>query len=79
MNEATGNVRDRSGAVVRPPIAMALAAIAGFALDWLYPLPFLPAAVPAGGLGGIVFLAGLVLLVWAAASFRRAGTQIAIT
>jgi protein-S-isoprenylcysteine O-methyltransferase Ste14 len=79
MNEATGNFRDRSGAVVRPPIAWALAAIAGLALDWLYPMPFLPVAVPAGWLGGIVFLAGLVLLIWAAATFRRAGTQIPTT
>ncbi len=79
MNEATGNLRDSSGAVVRPPIAWALAAIAGLALDSLYPLPFLPAAVPAGWLGGIVFLAGLALLIWAAATFRRAGTQIQTT
>ncbi len=53
MSEATGNLRDSSGAAVRPPIAWALAAIAGLALDWLYPLPFLPAAVPTGWLGGI--------------------------
>lgn len=79
MNEATGNLRDSSGAVVRPPIPWALAAIGGIALDWLYPLPFLPAAVPAGGLGGIVFLAGWVLLIWAATTFRRAGTQIQTT
>ncbi|WP_225040493.1 hypothetical protein WGT02_34675 (plasmid) [Rhizobium sp. T1470] len=49
MSEATGNLRDSSGAAVRPPIAWALAAIAGLALDWLYPLPFLPAAVRAAG------------------------------
>lgn len=76
MSEATRNLRDSSGAAVRPPIAWALAAIAGLALDWLYPLPFVPTDVPAGWLGGIVFLAGLALLIWAATTFRRAGTQI---
>ena len=79
MNGSTGNLRDSSGAAVRPPIAWALAVIAGLALDWLYPLPFLPTAVPAGWLGGIVFLAGLALLIWAAATFRQAGTQIQTT
>ena len=75
MNEASGAPRDSSGVTVRPPIAWALTAIAGLALDWLYPLPFLPAP-SAGWLGGIVFLAGLALLIWAATTFRRAGTNV---
>jgi len=79
MSEARRSLRDNSGAAIRPPIAWALAAIAGLALDWLYPLPFLPADLPAGRLGGIVFLAGLALLIWAATTFRRAGTQIPTT
>ncbi|QEL22703.1 isoprenylcysteine carboxylmethyltransferase family protein [Bosea sp. F3-2] len=79
MSEARRSLRDNSGAAIRPPIAWALAAIAGLALDWLYPLPFLPADLPAGWLGGIVFLAGLALLIWAATTFRRAGTQIPTT
>ncbi|MBD9375368.1 isoprenylcysteine carboxylmethyltransferase family protein [Rhizobium sp. ARZ01] len=79
MNETTENMRDNSGAVVRPPIAWMLAVIAGIALDWLYPLPFLPAGVPTGWPGGILFLAGLALLIWAAMTFRRAGTQIQTT
>jgi len=79
MNEARGGFRDSSGAAVRPPIVWALTAIAGLVLDRLYPLPFLPAAVPAGWLGGVVFLASLALLIWAATTFRRAGTQIQTT
>ena len=79
MNEANGNLRDSSGAAVRPPIAWALTVAAGLALDWLYALPLLPAAMPAGELGGIVFLAGLALLIWAAATFRRAGTQVQLS
>jgi protein-S-isoprenylcysteine O-methyltransferase Ste14 len=75
MDEGGGNFRDSSGAAVRPPIAWALTVVTGLALDWLYPLPFLPAAWA----GGLVFLAGLALLIWAATTFRRAGTQIPTT
>jgi protein-S-isoprenylcysteine O-methyltransferase Ste14 len=76
MSEASGSSRDRAGVAVRPPIAWALAAAAALVLDRLYPLPFLPPAAPAGWLGAIVFLAGLALLIWAAKTFRRAGTNI---
>lgn len=79
MNETTGNSSDSSGAVVRPPIAWLLAAGCGLVLDRLYPLPFLPAAVPGGLVGGIVFLAGLALLIWSATTFSRAGTEIPTT
>jgi len=39
---------DTANVIVRPPIAWALAVLAGLALNWLMPLPFLPAAVQAG-------------------------------
>jgi len=76
MNEASGDNRDSSGAAVRPPIAWALAAAVGLVLDRLHPLPFLPAAVPGGWVGGVVFLAGFALLMWAASMFHRAGTKV---
>ncbi|MDR6757307.1 protein-S-isoprenylcysteine O-methyltransferase Ste14 [Mycoplana sp. BE70] len=78
MDQPNSNLRDNSGAVIRPPIAWGLSVIAGLALDRLYSLPF-PSGVPTGWLGGIVFLAGVALLVWAATTFRRAGTQIQTT
>lgn len=78
MNETTGKSADSSGAVVHPPIAWVLAVGGGFVLDRLYPLPFVPDAVPGVVVGGIVFLAGLALLVWSAVTFGRAGTQIQI-
>ncbi|TCN28410.1 methyltransferase family protein [Sinorhizobium americanum] len=76
MNEANDSFRDNSGAVVRPPIAWVLAVVAGIVFDAVFPLPFLSPDVPAGWLGAIVFLAGLAMLIWAAATFRRAGTHI---
>jgi protein-S-isoprenylcysteine O-methyltransferase Ste14 len=62
--------------VIRPPLAWALAVIAAFALDWLMPLPFVPAAVPAPWLGGAVFVVALALFAWAIATITRAGSNV---
>jgi protein-S-isoprenylcysteine O-methyltransferase Ste14 len=67
---------DNSNAVVRPPIAWALAFAIGLGLDWLYPLPFVPASVPRLWAGAAVFAAGLVLAIWAIVTIRRAGTAV---
>jgi hypothetical protein len=58
---------DTANVIVRPPIGWAVAVFAGLALNWLLPLPFIPAAVPAGGLGTMVFalaLAAAIPGVW---------------
>jgi protein-S-isoprenylcysteine O-methyltransferase Ste14 len=68
---------DTANVIVRPPIAWALAVLAGLALNWLMPLPFLPAAVSAGWLGGaIVFALALALAAWAIATMTRAGSNV---
>jgi protein-S-isoprenylcysteine O-methyltransferase Ste14 len=67
---------DTANVIVRPPIAWALAVLAGFALNWLMPLPFLPAALPAGWLGAIVFALALALLAWAISTMTRAGSTV---
>jgi protein-S-isoprenylcysteine O-methyltransferase Ste14 len=67
---------DNANVVVRPPVAWALAFIAGLGVDWLYPLPFVPMAVPRALVGGGMFAVGLVLALWAIATFRKAGTRI---
>ena len=61
---------------IRPPLAWALAVVAGFALDWLEPLPFLPEDWPAGLLGAVVFVLALALAIWAMDTMTRAGTNI---
>jgi protein-S-isoprenylcysteine O-methyltransferase Ste14 len=66
----TANVR------IRPPIAWTVAALAGLALNWLLPLPFVPAAVPAGWLGATVFALALALFAWAIATIARAGSNV---
>jgi protein-S-isoprenylcysteine O-methyltransferase Ste14 len=66
---------DNASVLIRPPIALALAAAGGLVATWLYPLPFLPALVPAGWLGIALFALGFALAAWALATMRRAGTR----
>jgi protein-S-isoprenylcysteine O-methyltransferase Ste14 len=71
--------QDKSNAIVRPPIAWALAFAAGLGLDWLYPLSWVPAALPNVWIGAVVFAAAFALAVWAIVTFRRAGTRVETT
>ncbi|MBO0754168.1 MAG: isoprenylcysteine carboxylmethyltransferase family protein [Bradyrhizobiaceae bacterium] len=72
MDDAT----DTPQVAVRPPLAWLLAVIAGLALDWLAPLPLLPAGVSAGPIGAAVFALGLGLLGWAFVTITRAGSNL---
>jgi protein-S-isoprenylcysteine O-methyltransferase Ste14 len=67
---------DTSNAIVRPPIAWALAFLAGFGFDRFYPLPFVPASVSRIFVGGAVFAFGFALALWAIVTIRKAGTRI---
>lgn len=62
--------------LVRPPIAWASAVIAGFVLDWLEPLPFVPDDWPGGLIGAVIFVLALALAVWAIDTMTRAGTNV---
>jgi protein-S-isoprenylcysteine O-methyltransferase Ste14 len=61
---------------IRPPLVWAIAVIAGLALNWLVPLPVLPAGFPAGLLGALVFVLALALFAWAIATITRAGSNV---
>jgi len=50
--------------------------LAGLALNWLMPLPFLATAVSAGWLGTIVFALALALFAWAISAMTRAGSNV---
>jgi protein-S-isoprenylcysteine O-methyltransferase Ste14 len=67
---------DTANAAVRPPFAWLLALAAGTAANWLYPLPFVPASVPAAWVGAAVFALAFALGVWAIVTIRNAGTQV---
>src|SRR5436190_8941649 len=73
---AMADTADTANVVVRPPIAWALAVLAGIALNWLMPLPFLPSVVSAGWLGAIVFALALALVAWAIITMSRAGSNV---
>jgi protein-S-isoprenylcysteine O-methyltransferase Ste14 len=70
------DMADTAQVIIRPPLAWGLAVIAGLALDWLVPLPFLPAGVPARWLGAIVFVLALALFAWAIVTVTRAGSNV---
>ena len=72
MSETT----DRANVIIHPPIAWGIAFVVGLALDWLYPLPFVPTSVPRVWVGGLVFAVGFALAIWAIVTMRRAGTRI---
>ena len=71
-----GSTAGTAQVVIRPPLAWGLAVIAGLALNWLVPLPFLPADLPAGWLGAIVFVLALALFAWAIVTVTRAGSNV---
>jgi protein-S-isoprenylcysteine O-methyltransferase Ste14 len=58
---------------IRPPVRWGLAAIAGLALNWLVPLP---ADLPGGLLGAMVFVLALALFAWAIVTITRAGSNV---
>jgi protein-S-isoprenylcysteine O-methyltransferase Ste14 len=68
--------RDSSNAIVRPPIAWALAFFAGLAMDGLYPMPWISDAWPNIWIGAAVFAAAFALAVWAIVTIRRSGTAV---
>jgi protein-S-isoprenylcysteine O-methyltransferase Ste14 len=67
---------DTANVIIRPPIAWAVAVLAGLVLNRLMPLPFVPAAVPAGWLGAMVFVLALALFAWAIVTITRAGSNV---
>jgi protein-S-isoprenylcysteine O-methyltransferase Ste14 len=67
---------DTANVIIRPPIAWALAVLAGLTLQWVMSWPFVPASVPAGWVGGMVFVLALALFAWAITTITRAGSNV---
>ena len=67
---------DSAQTTIRPPLAWALAVVAGFALNLFEPLPFLPSDLPVVWLGGPIFVFALVLFAWSIATITRAGSNV---
>lgn len=71
--------KDNPNVVVRPPIAFAIAITAGFIVDWLVPLPWMPEGGSHRWIGAGIFVLGLALAAWAIVTFTRAGTNVQTT
>lgn len=69
---------DRANVLIQPPLAWALSFIAGLAIGWLFPLHFVPPALPHLLAGGAIFALGLALAVWAIVTIRRAGSRVEV-
>lgn len=70
------DAKDNANVLIPPPIAWALAFLVGLGLNWLHPLPFMPAGIPHVWTGGVVVAIGVALAVWALVTFRKAGTRV---
>jgi protein-S-isoprenylcysteine O-methyltransferase Ste14 len=74
--DTTSGTADTAQVLVRPPLAWALAAVVGTALNWLIPMRFVPVSLSAAWLGGTVFVLALVLFAWAVTTMTRAGSNV---
>jgi protein-S-isoprenylcysteine O-methyltransferase Ste14 len=70
------DAKDNANVLMPPPIAWAIAFLIGLGLDWIHPLPFLPAGLPRIWVGGIIVATSVALAVWALVTFRKAGTRV---
>ena len=73
---AMDNTADTAQVIIHPPIAWGLAVIAGLEFNWLVPLRFLPADLPVGWLGVVVFVLALMLGVSAVITMTKAGSNV---
>lgn len=70
------NQPDAPDVVIHPPIAFAIALVLAFALNWFLPLPFVPPAIPHIQAGVLLVIGALLIIRWAAVTFRNARTNI---
>lgn len=67
---------DAPNVVIHPPIALAIALVLAFALNWFWPLPFVPPAIPHIQVGVLLVIGMLLIIRWAVVTFRKARTNI---
>lgn len=69
---------DNAGVRIFPPAVFIGALIVGYVVQWLWPLPILPAdmAIAIRILGGLLVFIGICFISLAMGAFRRAGTSV---
>lgn len=70
--------RDAPDVAIQPPIALILALMAAFIMNWLIPLSFVPTSWPRVEIGLIILLLALLLIRWSIATLRGAKTGVMI-
>ena len=71
-----GDTADTANVIIRPPLAWGLAIIVGLALHWLVPLPFMPAHLPVGWIGAVIFVLAIALGVSSVITMTKAGSNV---
>jgi protein-S-isoprenylcysteine O-methyltransferase Ste14 len=71
-----GEAVDNANVLIHPPIAWALAIVAGLGVGWLLPLPFVPTPIPHAWVGSGLFAVGFALAIWAIVTMRQTGTRV---
>jgi protein-S-isoprenylcysteine O-methyltransferase Ste14 len=67
---------DTAQVLIRPPVALALAAVAALALEELSPMPITAGNRVAVWAGAIVVAIGMALVAWAIVKVQRAGSNV---
>jgi protein-S-isoprenylcysteine O-methyltransferase Ste14 len=72
LRSVMNDTADTAQVMVPPLLTWGLAVTAGFALNWLVPLPILPAP----SIGAMVSFLALVLFIWAVVTITTAGSNV---
>ena len=67
---------DTARVLIRPPVALAIAGVAGLALEELWPMPIVAGNRVAMWAGALLVMIGFALVVWAIATVQRAGSNV---
>jgi protein-S-isoprenylcysteine O-methyltransferase Ste14 len=78
MTDQSSPHADNAGVRVFPPGVFIAGLAIGYAIQWLWPIPILPAdmAVAIRILGALLFVVGVCFIALAMGAFRRAGTSV---
>lgn len=78
MTDRSPSPPDNAGVRIFPPVVFIGGLLIGYAIQWLWPLPILPAdmALAIRVLGGLLFLIGVCFIALATSAFRKAGTSV---
>ncbi len=66
----------RANTLPWPPMLYGIIALLAYGLETLAPSPAWPTGLPWREIGGLMFLVGIALVIWAIVTFKQAGTVV---